>query len=242
MSEEITQTAPTTTTESASTEATTTAATETATETSQEKEIATSFVNGKYNSVSDLEKGYENLQSRFGSFTGAPEAYTTPEGTDLNVEHPLLESLQSFGKENNLSDEGYQGLVNVLVENEKAFQEEQSKQAEQVMKDLGPNANDRIKNVEDFVNANLELNDDMKGLIDQAKNQPGGVELLEAFIGMTKKTAPAGQEVATPTKTYNKDELNTLQFATDQYGNRKMNDPAYRKMVDEYTANLLAQR
>jgi len=238
MSEE--QTAPTTTTESASTEATTTTD-PTAEQQTEVQAAKRTYVNGKYDSDDKLEEGYTNLASKFGAFVGAPDEYSIAEGTELNNEHPLLESIQSFGKENNLSNEGYQKLIGVLLENEKANLAEQQAQTEQVMKDLGPNATERVKNIDDFVSANLELNDDTKGLIDLAKQQPGGVELLEAFIGMSKKTGPASEEVAAPLKSYSKDELHKLQFAKDDYGNRKMNDPSYKKMVDEYTAKLLAQ-
>jgi hypothetical protein len=239
MSEEITQTAPTTPTQESATTATTEATT--VTDAGESTETVTTYMNGKYKSVSELEKGYENLHKRFGSFSGAPEEYSVSEEVEINNEHPLLANLQSFGKENQLSNEGYNELVNMLVENEKATLEAQKAQAEQTLKDLGPNANERIQNIDDFVNANLELSDETKGLIDLAKEQPGGVELIEAFIGMSKKTGPASDEVAAPAKSYSRDELHKLQFAKDEYGNRKMNDPHYRKMVDEYTANLLAQ-
>ena len=213
----------------------------TVTDNGESTEQTTTYMNGKYKSVSELEKGYENLHSRFGSFTGAPEEYSMSEGVEYNSEHPLLAQIQSFGKENNLSNEGYESLVTTLLDNEKANIEAQEAQALQVKKDLGPNANERLQNVDDFLSANLEVNDSMKELIDLAKDQPGGVELLEAFIGMSKKTPPASEQVAAPTKTYSKDELHNLQFAEDQYGNRKMNDKSYRKMVEDYSAKLLGQ-
>lgn len=224
-----------------STEATTAQTTDTTQSATTETAIATSFANGKYDSVSALEKGYTELHSKFGSFSGSPEAYTLAEGTEINNEHPILSDLQSFGKENNLSNEGYEKLVNVLLNNERADAEAQEAQVVQVKKDLGANANERIQNIDDFVNANMQANDDMKGLIDQAKDMPGGVELIEAFIGMSKKTTPASEQVVAPIKTYNKDELHKMQFAKDEYGSRKMNDATYRKQVESYSAALIAQ-
>ena len=203
--------------------------------------IATSFANGKYNTVSELEKGYENLHTKFGSFSGSPDEYSLTEGTEINSEHPILAEIQTFDKENNLSNAGYQNLVNVLLNNERANEADMQTQSDQVKKDLGANANERIQNIDDFVNANLEVDDRTKGLIDLAKDQPGGVELIEAFIGMTKKTPIASEQVVAPVKTYNKEELHKMQFAMDEYNNRKMNDPAYRKQVEEYSAKLLAQ-
>ena len=230
MENTTTQAEQTTTDTSANTESTT------VTDNGESTEQVTTYMNGKYKSVSELEKGYENLHSRFGSFTGSPDEYSMSEGTEFNSEHPILAEIQKYGKENNLSNEGYNSLVNVLLDNEKANIEAQEAQTVQVMKDLGPNANERVQNITDFVNANMELNEGMKGLIDQAKDQPGGVELIEAFIGMTKKTGPASEQVAAPMKTYNKEELHKMQFANDEYGNRKMNDAAYRKQVEDYSA------
>jgi len=231
---DMTQTEQTTTTE-ATTEPTT------VTDSGESTEQITKYANGKYNSVSELEKGYENLQSRFGSFNGAPDEYSMSEGTEYNNEHPILAEIQTFGKENNLSNEGYQNLVNVLMDNERTNIEAQEAQAVQVKKDLGTNANERLQNIDDFLNANMESSDDMKALIGQAKDSPGGVELIEAFIGMTKKTAPASEQDVVPIKTFNKDELHKMQFAKDEYGNRKMNDASYRKQVEDYHAKLIAQ-
>lgn len=195
----------------------------------------------KYTSLSDQAKGYKELQQKFGAFSGSPDEYSMSEGTEYNSEHPILAEIQTFGKENNLSNEGYNNLVNVLLENEKANIADMEAQAVEVKTALGENANERLQNIDDFVGANMQLDDNLKGLVDMAKEQPGGVELLEAFIGMSKKTGPASEQVAAPMKTYNKDELSKMQFAKDDYGNRKMNDSAYRKMVEDYHAKLIAQ-
>lgn len=195
----------------------------------------------KYSSLAEQAKAYPELQQKFGAFTGSPDEYSIKEGTEYNSEHPILAEIQTFGKENNLSNEGYNALVNVLLNNERANNEAAEEQATLVKKDLGANANERLQNIDDFLGANMEVSDTMKDLISQAKDQPGGVELIEAFIGMTKKTSPASEQVAAPLKTYNKEELHKMQFAMDEYGNRKMNDLSYRKNVEEYSAKLIAQ-
>ena len=205
------------------------------------QEVATSFVNGKYNSVSALEEGYTNLASKFGSFTGSPEEYSMGEEVEYNKEHPLFSQLEEYGKENNLSNEGYQKLVNVLLDNERTNIATQEAEVAEVMKNLGDNAPARIQNIDDFVNANMQVDESMKDLINEAKEQPGGVEMLEAFIAMSKKTPPASEQVAAPIKSYSKDELHNMQFAMDEYGNRKMNDPSYRRKVENYHANLIKQ-
>jgi len=233
MSEEMAQTAP------SENEGSTTEVTATDDVTGQE--TVTTYVNGKYNSVSALEEGYTNLQKKLGSFTGAPEEYSLGEDLSVNADHPLFTELQEYGKQHNLSNEGYSELVNVLVENEMKAQEEAKLQAEEVYKSLGENAPARIQNIDDFLNANAQLSEEQVGLIEQAKGMPGGVELLETFIGLTKATKPAS-EGATPAPTLSRDKLKEMQFAKDEFGNRRMStDPNYRKQVEKYHADLLAQ-
>lgn len=231
----------TTTQNTEQTQSTAPAESTTVTDNGESTEQVTTYVNGKFKSVSELEKSYESLHQKFGSFSGSPEEYSMSADTEYNSEHPILAEIQSFGKENNLSNEGYQNLVSVLLNNEKANVEAQEAQALQVKTDLGANANERLQNIDDFLGANIEVSDSMKDLISQAKDQPGGVELLEAFIGMSKKTAPASEQVAAPIKTFSKDELQKMQFAKDDYGERKMNNPSYRKLVEEYHGKLIAQ-
>lgn len=228
---------------SAPTEATEGSTTEVTTEIDgQPTEQTTTYVNGKYNSVTALEEGYTNLQKRFGSFTGAPEAYEMAEGKEINGDHPLLAELQQYGKDNNLSNEGYNALVDVLVQNEISTQEEMKQQAEEVYKSLGENAPARIQNIDDFLNANAQLSEEQVALVEQAKGLPGGVELLESFISMSKSSAPAPQEVAAPVQNFTREKLNEMQFAKDEFGNRKMSmDANYRKKVEEYHKQLLAQ-
>jgi len=205
------------------------------------QETVTSYVNGKYNSVTALEEGYTNLQKKLGSFTGAPEEYSI-DGIEYNAEHPLFSELQKYGKDNNLSNEGYQGLVNVLLENEKFAQEEAAKQRDEVIKGLGENGHARIQNIDDFLNANAQLSEEQVALVEEAKGLPGGVELLEAFISMGKAPKPASDTQVETKTAYSRDKLKEMQFAKDEFGNRKMSsDPAYRKMVDDYHAKLLAQ-
>lgn len=235
MSEEVTQTAPSTTEGNTTQEATTEID-------GQATEQVTTYANGKYNSVTALEEGYTNLQKKLGSFTGAPEAYEMGEGKDINGDHPLFAELQQYGKDNNLSNEGYNALVDVLVNNEMARAEEMKQQADEVFKALGENGHARVQNIDDFLNANAQLNEDQVALVEQAKGLPGGVELLESFINMSKSSAPAPQEVAAPVQNYTQEKLKEMQFAKDEFGNRKMSaDPAYRKKVEDYHAQLLAQ-
>lgn len=214
----------------------------TVTDTVTGQETVTTYANGKYNSVTALEEGYTNLQKKLGSFTGAPEAYEVNEGIDYNPDHPLFEELQKYGKENNLNNDGYNALVDVLIKNDIARQEEIKQQRDEVIEALGENGQARIQNIDDYLNANAQLSEDQVALIEQAKGLPGGVELLETFIEMGKSSTPAAPEHVEVRQEFTREKLNEMQFAKDEFGNRKMSsDPAYRKKVEDYHAKLLAQ-
>ena len=91
-----------------------TATTETTTDTLVEgSDTEVTYAGGKYKSVSDLEKGYNELQSTFskklGAFKGAPEdGYTLAEGVESS---PRLEALQEWGKENQLSNDALNDII-----------------------------------------------------------------------------------------------------------------------------------
>lgn len=184
----------------------------------------TSYVNGKYDSVSALEEGYKNLHSKFGAFTGAPEAYELGEGVEYNADHPLLSTVQEIGKEIGLNNEGYQKLVGAWMDYETNAIEEQ-KAAE--LEALGPNAKERLQNLSDWMGANLS-EDDVAVLTDNMSS----AALVTAMENMIAKTK--GQKMADETvkpASIDADKVRAMRFAKDEFGNRKMNDPAYRAKV-----------
>lgn len=184
----------------------------------------TTYVNGKYDSVSALEEGYTNLHSKFGGFTGAPEAYSLDEGVEYNADHPLLATVQEIGKELNMSNEGYQKLVGAWMDYETNAIETQ-KAAE--MEALGTNAKERLQNVSDWMGANLS--EEAAATLTDNMSSAAIVGAVEELIAKTK-----GQKMADETvkpATVDKDKLREMRFALDEYGNRKMNNPEYRKRV-----------
>lgn len=215
MSEEITSEAP---------------AESTGTETPQEG-TPTSYMGGRFESVTALEAGlttsekrYEDYRSmndkRFGSFQGAPEAYEMNEGLEAS------DSLQAYARDNQFSNDALNGLVeyynsDVATRNE-AFANEQREA-------LGSDADARLNNVQDWAKANLgaDAMDAFKGMITSAKS----VEMFEAIMKMNSGTAPA--QVAQPKTLVDKDTIHNMRFAKDEHGRRKMSsDPAYRTKVE----------
>jgi hypothetical protein len=185
----------------------------------------TSYLDGKYKSVSDLENGYKELQSSYskklGGFKGAPEAYELAEGIESNSR---IEALQTWGKTNQLSNEALNEIISMDMATQTA--EMESYIAEQKGL-LGKEADTRINNVSDWVKANVGA-DSIKALEDMLVSAES-VKLFEAIIKNLQGTAPAQAPVA---KSVDRDTLNQMRFAKDEFGNRRMSsDTAYRAKV-----------
>ena len=189
-----------------------------------------SFVNGKYQNASELEKGYINLQTRFGSFTGAPEEYSLKEGIDISSDDPLLANIKEIAKNGNMSNDMFNELIGAYTQQqdvaEKAYQESQ-------MKALGENANERLQNIKDYAKANLGEN--AEALLESITDARA-VQAIETLIEKTKAPAPAQVQAA---PSMSKDKIMEMQFAKDAHGGRKMDDPQYQKEFQETLRNYL---
>ena len=205
------------------------------------EQSVTSYLNGKYESVSALEAGYNELQSSYskknaeykeqlGAFSGAPEGeYELSEGIDV------YDSVQAYAKENQFSNEALNGLAEVYSQAENEANQAYIAQQKEI---LGKDADTRTKNVVDWARANLG-----EGSIEALNSMvtsAAGVEMFEQIAKMASGTASA--QVATPKTTVDKDTLTAMRFEKDQYGNRKMSsDPQYRSkvnaMMEEFVSN-----
>ena len=185
------------------------------------------YADGKFQSVSDLENSYLELQSTFskklGAFQGAPEAYEFNEGFVNEDNQGLADMLTGWGTEHQLSNDGLNSLVSQYNEyNSK--QKEQSIQEE--FKKLGSDATARIDNARSFLEANLGP-EATQGLAANM-NTAAAIEGIEKLIAMTKAPKVAPSEAQSQ---LNEAKIKEMRFARDEYGNRKMENPEYRKKV-----------
>jgi hypothetical protein len=190
----------------------------------------------------DVLKSYNELSGKFGAFTGAPEAYEfalseqlTEKGINLDGDNPLVAQFTEMAKEANMSQDMANQLVNMFVENQYAeslgFEEAENTRIAEQMKELGDNAEQRINNIKQWATANLN-EAERDGLMD-ATLSAAGVRAVEALIAKSRN-APMVNEDTAQANQISKAELDALQFAKDENGNRKMAvDPEYRKMVHE---------
>ena len=193
-------------------------------------------------------ESYNQLSTKFGAFTGAPEAYEfalseqlTEQGIELDGENPLIANFTELAKEAGMNQDMANKLVNMFVESQHADgigseEAETARQAEQ-MGLLGDNATQRVNNINNWAQANLTP-EQVEGLAD-ATTTAAGVQAVEALIAKSRN-APMQTGDINPASAVDMAEIQKLQFAVDDNGNRKMaTDPAYAKMVREKLAQAL---
>lgn len=199
-----------------------------------------SYADGKFTNVGDLEKSYLELQSTFskklGGFEGAPEEYSfSHEGFEANE---TSEALTAWGKEHQLSNDGINSLYGALSELDAKRNEAQTESEKAYVKEqteaLGTNADSRIKNASDWVRANI--GEEAADSINQMWGGAKGVEAIEKIMKMSQgavpTTAPAQEHITI-------EKVNAMQFAKDDYGNLKMDNPKYAAKVRELRASLM---
>lgn len=191
------------------------------------------FKADKYKTIDDQAKAYGELEKRFGSFTGAPETYEAnlsdeliEAGVELYPDDPLMEKAMEFAKTSNMSQEGFNNMVQLYAESvlaeHIALEEHKGKQLES----LGSNAAQRVEGINKWVDANLDAEsaEGLRGVITTAE----GVKAIEQLIAKTKNAPVAATDTA-PAVSVTQTELDAMYFAKDENGNRKINtDPSYK--------------
>jgi len=190
------------------------------------------FWNNETKSVNNdaVLESYNQLSSRFGSFTGAPDAYEfalseelAEKGVELDGESPLISQFTELAKEAGMNQDIANKLVNMFVEGQYADslgaeEAETARQAEEMAK-LGDNAAQRVNNIENWAKANLTP-EQVEGLTEMATTA-ASVTAIEALIAKSKN-APMQTTDVNPASAISMEELQKLQFAKDEHGNRKM--------------------
>ena len=136
----------------------------------------------KYKSIAEQAKAYTELEKKFGGFTGAPkDGYAVYDGVESD--DALWGELVEFGTKQNMSQAAMNEAWELLTAQEQAIEEVS---VETEMAQLGDNAVERIKVVEQYMKNNLD--GDTYEELRYAVNSAESVQLIEALI---KSTAPA---------------------------------------------------
>jgi len=205
----------------------------TVTEESGEQISETSYVDGKFKSVSALEDSYKELQSTFskklGAFEGSPEdGYSYGEGEIAGNDKAMLDMLGEWGTEQQLSQQGFEGLATKYNDFNAA---QRAAGIDAAYKELGENADRRLENARNFLVANL--GEEQTTALATQMNTSASIEAIEKLIALTKSPQTAPVQA---TEAVSAEKLNAMRYAVDEHGNRKMDNPSYRKQVIEAEA------
>lgn len=200
------------------------------------------FMLSKFKTMDAQAEAYGELEKKFGAFTGSPDEYTLnmPEGIDgeFDSDDPLLKAGIEFAKESNMSQDAFDKMVSMWMQNSAAM-ETQERDAE--IQSLGKNSAQRIQAVTNFLQNNLEA--DAYGKIEKLMTSAESVQIVEMLVNATAPKTPPIDGGANP-ESVTKAKLHEMRFATIQDGRNKGElrvkmDPAYRKEVEAYAEKLL---
>jgi RNAse (barnase) inhibitor barstar len=140
------------------------------------------FIDSKYKTLADQAKAYRAKQAEFDAklkgFAGAPDNYEIKLSDDLkdiklNTEDPLYKEFSDFAKQNNMTQESFNNVVNLFLKHSASeFQADADKmaqaQAEEIKK-LGKDA-EHLPQLEQWGKNNLpaELFDTFRGIVNSA--------------------------------------------------------------------------
>ena len=144
----------------------------------------------------------------------------------------LADMLSGWGSENQLSNNGINSLISKYNE-DNAGAKEEAINAE--FAKLGEDASARIDNAKSFLEANLGV--ELTQGLAANMNTASAIEGIEKLISMSKAPKVAPSET---TPFADKEKTESMRYALDDNGNRKMEDPKYRQMVLAMEAKLRA--
>ena len=196
------------------------------------------FKSAKYKSVDEQAKAYNELESKFGSFTGAPEEFTVniseelkEKGVEIEADDPILEEGIKLAKEMGMNQEGFDKFTDLIGMMRVADNEAMQSGVADEMKALGNNAETRVNNLDLWGKANLPT-DLYEGFVDMAQTT-SAVKAMEQLVSMTRN-APVAPDATTATPGVSSEELKTMQFEKDEHGNRKLQtDPEFKARFDK---------
>jgi len=203
------------------------------------------FKSDKYKTVQAQAEAYNSLESKFGSFTGAPDEYemNVPEGLEgeFDKDDPLLVAAREYAKDSNMNQDSFDKLVNLWLTNTiESPEQAQAAMATQLVEVLGDNHAQRISQVSGALSNMLDA--DTYNEIAPYASTPGAIRLVEAVILATApKVAPI--DGGTNPEGFTMQGLNKLRNERYSDGPNKgelifHKDPGRRKDIQAYSNAL----
>ena len=190
------------------------------------------FKTGKYATIADQAKAYTGLESKLGSFTGAPEnGYETviPEGLNVEIPEgdPLLDSFNEWAQAGGLSQDAHSELLGLYVNNIVGSQPNM----EEEMKKIGPDAGQRVSDMVQWAKGTLDEGE--FATLQSLATTADGFRLLERMKSLTRETQVSAPDTAQPVNTVTKEALYDL-----MKDERYQTSAAYRDEVKQKFDNF----
>lgn len=200
------------------------------------------FKDGKYKSVLEQAKAYNELEGKLGSFTGSPEEYAielseelTEQGVSIDADDTLMAEAMKFAKDSNMSQEGFNNMVNLYAMTKVAEQTAANDAKTEEIKALGPTGEKRLSNLAAWGKANFS--EELYAGFEEMLVSSTSIQAVERLISMTRN-APVTPDSVNSASGVSAEEVRAMQFELDEYGNRKIQtDPdfkaRFRKLSEE---------
>ena len=204
---------------------------------------------GKYANVEAQATAYVELEKRFGAFVGAPAEgkyeFKLPPGVtgELDDKHPLLSQFRDWAAKAQLSQEGFNDVLGMLVQYEAG---QGSVDPATVKAEIGERADERLNSVAQWAKANLDdaAYNNLRQALAWSPESASTFKAIEAIVNKTRQ--PAVPKPGSDTAAAQPQGLAAIQEkmkARDEKGQVKyLTDMAYRMTVEkELAAALQAQ-
>jgi hypothetical protein len=179
-------------------------------------------------------KAYAELEKQFGAFTGAPEEFKLEisdelkeSGVVFEEDDPLIEKAMDMAKNMNMSQDGFNQLLNMYSEMQLAEQKAVEDMRTHELEQLGRTGPQRLANIDAFIASKFDGETVQR--IQAMATTAESINAIEAMI-KAMKGAPMADTEATAAPSVTAQEVQEMQFAKDEFGNRRINtDQAFRK-------------
>lgn len=210
------------------------------------------FKASKYNTITEQAKAYNELEKRFGAFTGAPEGdyeLSIPEEAkqviDIDTTHPIFDKFTKYAREQNMSQEAFNGVLGLFAEYEAEAAMATVTDIGEIKKELGANADARINSVKNWASANLD--EEAQTALREATSGPDAAKVfkaVEAVVGKTRQASmPKPGEDVQPAPASKLEEINSKMAEKNEKGERRyVVEPKFREHVEKLRRDWFASQ
>jgi len=189
------------------------------------------FRTDKYNNLAEQAKAYNELESKYGSFTGAPKEgkyelnvseELSERGFQIQDDDPMYDKAMEFAKNSEMNQKGFDEMVD-LYGDIKSYEAELKSKADEDYRTeqtrlIGNDAQEQLKDMFDWGKQNLSPSEYKH--LDSMEFSAGNVKLIQSLIAKSQDNMSPDDSTAIVEDL--KAKLDSMRFEKDQYGNRRL--------------------